>query len=208
MSVMEGTLFSALAVATPSSFAQIVSLACHDLRTPLATVHGFARTIDRLEPLPERTLRYVGLMAEGSAQMAELLERLALVARVERGVYSPALREVDSLELARSAAGLVAAGEVAVTGEGAEVEIDPDATERSIAALCTGAARHGDSERIACEVRGLELRISPVGGAAAPILLGEDLRDFGAVAARIQIEALGGAVEIEGDALRVLFQQA
>src|SRR5215471_11026002 len=30
-------------------FARLVSLACHDLRTPLATVHGFARTLARVE---------------------------------------------------------------------------------------------------------------------------------------------------------------
>jgi signal transduction histidine kinase len=190
-------------VATPTTFAQIVSLACHDLRTPLATVHGFARTIDRLEPLQERTRRYVSLMAEGSAQMAELLERLALVARIERGTYAPALRELDSLELARSAAALVTVGEVAVGGKGVAVEVDPEATERSIAAFCTAAIRHGDSEQLECEVQGPELAISPVGADAAPILLGDDLRDFGAAAGRIHIEALGGSVAIEGDTLRV-----
>lgn len=190
-------------MATPTTFAQIVSLACHDLRTPLAIVHGFARTIDRLEPLQERTQRYVGLMAEGSAQMAELLERLALIARIERGAYEPALREVDTLELTRSAAERVAAGEVHVEGEGAQVEVDPEATELSIAAFCTAAARHGESERVTCVVDGRELAISPVGADAAPILLGEDLRDFGAAAARIHVEALGGSVSMDGDELRV-----
>ena len=28
-----------------NAFARLVSLACHDLRTPLATVHGFATTL-------------------------------------------------------------------------------------------------------------------------------------------------------------------
>ena len=36
-------------VATDRFFARFVSLACHDLRTPLATVSGFARTLERLE---------------------------------------------------------------------------------------------------------------------------------------------------------------
>ena len=30
-----------------TSFARLVSLAVHDVRTPLATVHGFARTLTR-----------------------------------------------------------------------------------------------------------------------------------------------------------------
>ena len=38
-------------------FAQLVMLACHDLRTPLATVHGFAQTLVRMEGHDETTVR-------------------------------------------------------------------------------------------------------------------------------------------------------
>jgi signal transduction histidine kinase len=190
-------------VASDRSFAQIVSLACHDLRTPLAAVHGFARTIDRLEPLQERTQHFVGLMVEGSGEMAELLERLALVARIERGVYEPALRDVDSLELVRTAAGLVRAGDVSVAGEGGSVHVDPDQTERSLTAFLTCAVRHGSGDRVECSVDGPVLAIAPVTTESGPILLGEDLRDFGAAAARIHVEALGGSVSVAEQTLRV-----
>jgi signal transduction histidine kinase len=190
-------------VATARSFAQVVSLACHDLRTPLATVHGFARTIDRLEPLQPRTQRYIGLMVEGSGQLAELLDRLALITRIERGVYEPALREVDSLELAESAAAHVTAGEVDVTGEGETVGIDPAPTEHSLAAFLTCAIRHGGCDSLACVVAGRELAIRPVTEESGAVLLGDDLRDFGAAAARIHVEALGGSVAVEDDALRL-----
>ena len=184
-------------------FAQVVSLACHDLRTPLATVHGFARTIERLPPTDERTGRYIGLIVEGSSQIAELLERLALVSRIERGAYEPALQRLDSFELAQAAAASVAVGDVAVSGRGAEVEIDPVQSERSIAALLVAAIRHGDSERLLCEVHGPELEIRPVSEESRRILLGEDLRDFGAAAAGIHLEALGGSVAVEEDVLLV-----
>jgi signal transduction histidine kinase len=184
-------------------FAQVVSLACHDLRTPLATVHGFARTIERLPPADERTGRYIGLIVEGSSQIAELLERLALVSRIERGAYEPMLRPVDCFELAQAAAASVAVGDVAVSGTGAEVEVDPVQAERSIAALLVAAIRHGDSERLGCEVDGPELEIRPVSDASRRILLGEDLRDFGAAAAGIHLEALGGSVAVEEDVLLV-----
>jgi K+-sensing histidine kinase KdpD len=190
-------------VASDHTFAQLVSLACHDLRTPLAAVHGFARTIDRLEPLQARTRRYIGIMVEGSGQLAQLLERLALIARIERGAYQPALQQMDSLELAQKAAELVAAGEVSVTGEGETVEVDPTPTEQTVAAFLTCALRHGDSEELDCAVRGRELSIRPVTGELAAILLGEDLRDFGAAAARIHVEALGGSVAVQDDALLV-----
>jgi len=35
-------------VTDDNQFARLVMLACHDLRTPLATVHGFAHTLARL----------------------------------------------------------------------------------------------------------------------------------------------------------------
>ena len=146
-------------------FAEVVSLACHDLRTPLATVHGFARTIERLEPEDERAGRYVGLIVEGSGQMAALLERLALVARIERGTYEPPRRTVDSLELASAAAALVRAGDVSVSGTGAPVEVDPDPTERSVRRLLS-RARCGMAalDPLPCDGRGPELEIGPVSG--------------------------------------------
>jgi hypothetical protein len=154
-----------------------------------------------MDPLPERTRRYVGLMVEGSTQIADLLERLALIARIERGSYAPTRQSLDSLELVRAAAELVGVGEVAVDGAGAAVEVDPAAAEQSLAAFFTCAIRHGDSEQLECDVRGAELAITPVTAGSSAILLGDDLRDFGAVAARIHIEALGGSVSVDGDKL-------
>ena len=47
-----------------SRFPRVVSLACHDLRTPLATVYGFARTLTRAGELDDRTLRFLGMIEE------------------------------------------------------------------------------------------------------------------------------------------------
>jgi hypothetical protein len=52
-------------------------------------------------------------------------------------------------------------------------------------------------------VSGNELAITPVTEESAPILLGEDLRDFGAAAARMHVEALGGSVTVDGDSLHM-----
>jgi signal transduction histidine kinase len=190
-------------VADDPDFSRLVSLACHDLRTPLATVHGFARTLDRLEPLQERASRYLGLMAAASEEMADLLDRLAIVARIESGRYEPVLQTADSLELARSAAEQVEAGTVEVDGEGAPVEVDREWMERSLAAYAQCAIRHGDGDRIAISVRGAELQYAPVTAGSGPVLLGDELRDLGAAAARRLVEALGGSVSVSGDSLVV-----
>ena len=52
-------------------FARLVSLACHDVRTPLATVHGFATTLTRTVELAAPADRYVQMIEQASAQMAE-----------------------------------------------------------------------------------------------------------------------------------------
>jgi signal transduction histidine kinase len=81
-------------------FPELVSIACHDLRTPLATVYGFSRTLGRLE-LEAPASRYVEMIDAASDQLGELLDQLSLVTRIESGRYEPALADVDALALAR-----------------------------------------------------------------------------------------------------------
>ena len=45
--------------------------------------------------------------------------------------------------------------------------------------------------------------IEPVIPSAAPIVLGDDLKDLPAAAARRVVEALGGSLELEGERLQV-----
>jgi signal transduction histidine kinase len=185
-----------------TAFARLVSLACHDLRTPLATVNGFARTLERGD-LPQPEARYVEMISAAAGQMADLLELLGLAARIESGRYEPTRIDVDSLELARSAADELGADRVGVSGGGGAVGVDPDPVRRAVTALARCALRHGGLERVELAVRGSELAISPVTPASAPVLLGEDLRDLGAAVAVRVVEACGGAVAVEGDTLIV-----
>src|SRR3954468_9181562 len=90
-------------VSDDTPFAKLVSLACHDVRTPLATVHGFVKTIERTVELEPPTDRYMEMIGAASAQMAELLDELSLAARIEAGRYDPAFRDTDTLALARGA---------------------------------------------------------------------------------------------------------
>jgi signal transduction histidine kinase len=190
-------------LAEDPQFARLVMLACHDLRTPLATVHGFAHTLARVEGLDETSSRYVEMITSASGQMAELIDELSVAARLAAGRYDPPLRAVDTLELARAAAERLGDERVGVAGEGAELELDADAIERAVAALARCALRHGGVERVELEVRGPELSLTPVTPASAPVLLGEDLRDLGAAVAGRVIQARGGSVALDGEALTV-----
>jgi signal transduction histidine kinase len=186
-----------------ASFPRLVSLAAHDLRTPLATIHGFAQTLIRMDDLGEPKQRYVEMIGLAARQLAELLDELGLATRIESGRYEPNMQPVDTLALARTAASKLGEDRVAVSGTGREVRVDVEATERGVAALVQAALRHGGLELVEVRVDGAQLAVSPITPSSAPVLLGEDLRDLGAAVGVLVIRALGGSVEMEGDVLAV-----
>jgi signal transduction histidine kinase len=189
--------------ADDSSFPRLVSLAAHDLRTPLATIHGFAQTLIRMGDLGEPKQRYVEMIDAASRQLAELLDELGTAARIESGRYEPSQQPVLTLGLAESAAIQLGEDRVKVSGDGAEVRVDPEATERGISALVQAALRHGGLDEVTLHVDGSTLELSPVTASSGPVVLGEDLRDLGAAVAVRVVRALGGSVELDGDTLRI-----
>jgi len=184
-------------------FAKLISLACHDLRTPLATVYGFARTISRADGLDPTLVSYSEMIETASKQLAELLDELSLAARIEGGRYEPKLESVTPGELAAAAAERLGPDRVGVSGDGAGVTVDPEATKRSVSALVQCALRHGGLEHVDVVADGQELRVSPITPASAPVVLGEDLRDLGAAVAVTHVGWLGGSVAVDGDTLTV-----
>ncbi|HEY2541793.1 MAG TPA: histidine kinase dimerization/phospho-acceptor domain-containing protein [Gaiellaceae bacterium] len=186
-----------------TSFARLVSLACHDVRTPLATVHGFTTTLARTVELAPPADRYVEMIEAASRQMAELLDELSLVARIEAGRYDPVLREADTLELARSAAERLGDDRVHVSGEGATIETDLAGVDRGVSALVQSVLRHGGLDEVDVTVRGKEIEVTPVTDASAPVVLGQDLRDLGAAVAVRLIETLGGSVSVSERTLTI-----
>jgi signal transduction histidine kinase len=183
-------------------YTKLVSIACHDLVNPLATIHGFARTLERLE-LDEPAGRYVEMIRLAGEQMRELIEQLRIATQIEAGRYAPALVGVDSLELARGAAEALDDGRVTVSGEGSVVMVDPDPARRAVAQLVRAAARYGGYDSVELLVRGPELAISPLGRAAAPVLLGERFDELGGPAAAMLIRALGGSLAAEDECLLI-----
>jgi signal transduction histidine kinase len=183
-----------------SRFAELVSVACHDILTPLATVYGFARTLEQL-PLEAPAPRYVEMIGTASSQIDELVDQLRLVARIEAGKYEPTLIERDSLALAGEAAARLEEGRVEVSGRGAPVLVDPEPTARALAQLARATARFGGHDSVALAVDGPELVVSPLSAAARPVVLGEDARELAAPAAGVLIRALGGSLEARGETL-------
>jgi signal transduction histidine kinase len=190
-------------VQNDTSFARLVSLACHDVRTPLATVNGFVKTLERTAELEPPADRYVEMIDQASAQMAELLEELSLAARIESGRYDPTLRETDTLELAREAQTRLGEDRVRISGDGAPVTTDVEAVARGVSALIQAALRHGGLDEVDVALRGAVIDVTPVTESSSRVVLGQDLRDLGAAVAVRVIERLGGTVAVDGVTLSI-----
>jgi signal transduction histidine kinase len=186
-----------------TSFSRLVALAAHDLRTPLATINGFAQTLERMGGLEAPNDRYVAMIVEASRQLAELLDELGLAARIESDRYEPNLQPVSTLELAEAAREELGEDRVRVGGSGGEVKVDVEATRRGISALAQAALRHGGLEEVEVEAGADTLAIRPVTESSGPVVTGADLRDLGAAVAVRLVEALGGSVWLDGDAVWV-----
>jgi signal transduction histidine kinase len=193
-------------VASQPTFAQLVSLACHDLRTPLATASGFAHTLARVDTLEPPADRYVEMIGAASDQMTQLLDLLGAAARIESGRFEPQLREADSRELAEAAAQQLG-DEAAEDGEGAAVAVDPPWAENALVALGECVRRHGALERVTYAVDGPEISIGPVREGVGRIALGEDLKDFGAAVGVRLLRVMGAEVEVDGERLVVRLPQ-
>jgi signal transduction histidine kinase len=183
-------------------FAQLVAIACHDLRSPLAVVFGFSRTLTRAA-LDERAAHYVAMIDAASIQLGEVLDELSLVTRIEDGRFAPELEEADSLELARAAAAELEEDRLVVSGEGAAVRVPVRDLTRALSRLGKASARHGGHDSVSLVVSGPKLRISPISRTAEPVVLGQEVRELGAAAAVVLIEALGGSLAVENETLTI-----
>ena len=152
--------------------------------------------MQRAAELEPPVSRYVEMIVAASEQLTELLEELGLAARIAGGRYEPVLADVDTLEVARAAV-------PEAEGTGTTVTTDPPTVQRSLGALAECLRKHGGVPSVALRVDGAELTLEPVTEAAAPVVLGKELKDLGAAVALRAIHALGGSVELEGERLLV-----
>jgi signal transduction histidine kinase len=191
----------------PQSFAQLVSLACHDLRTPLATASGFARTLQRLDELEPPADRYVEMIGAATDQLADLLDLLGAVTRIESDRFEPQLHGTTTRELADDAARRIESGRAAVEGDGAAVNADREWAAVCLSAVAEAARRHGGLEQITMRVEGPLVAVTPIVDNAGAIAMGDELRDFAAAVGVQVLQRSGAAVRLDGTSLHVRFPE-
>jgi signal transduction histidine kinase len=86
--------------------ADFVSLVSHELRSPMASVIGSARTLQMRwrELTPEQRESFLGLIAHETSRLAELIGDVLDTSRIEAGTFSYSFTDVDLADLVRAAA--------------------------------------------------------------------------------------------------------
>lgn len=179
-------------------FPRLVLAACHDLRSPLSTAHGFARTLERIGELDERQRRYVELVVASTQDLDRLIGALGALARIEAGELRVAEEPYELAVVVRAAAEAASAAlgeerEVdAAGGEGVRGLGDSAQLERGLSLLAEAAVRlsvEGGAASLEGRSDGAVLVRAPLDGARAA--LDNGTRDLRAAAARGLLSALG-----------------
>lgn len=88
---------------TTAQMRQFIADAGHELRTPLTVVMGYLDALQNGIVAGDGAQRTYGVMLEESRRMRTVIEKLILLARMDRPPASGAIRPVDLLEIAQRA---------------------------------------------------------------------------------------------------------
>jgi signal transduction histidine kinase len=133
--------------------ADFVSLVSHELRSPMATVIGSARTLQARwrELQPEQRDSFLALIADETNRLADLIADVLDTSRIEAGTFSYVFDDVNLAELVREVAASAAVGqdEVPVTATFGEslptIRADRERLRQVLANLVENAVKYSPS---------------------------------------------------------------
>ncbi len=142
--------------------ADFVSLVSHDLRSPMATVIGAARTLQQRwrELAPEQRDSFVALIADETSRLSSLISDVLDTSRIDSGSFSYSFRDVDVGMLVRDAAAAASLSQDEVPVEAAvrdplpDVRADPERLRQALTNLIENAVKwspHGTPVEVVAE---------------------------------------------------------
>jgi signal transduction histidine kinase len=164
---------------TNEVMANFVTLAAHELRTPVTAIHGFVQTLNhlgaRLTDEQRRDVRQA--LEQQTARLAQLVEQLLDLSRLDAAAVEVRPRRVElrkELEVTVASAASAWAGTVEVSvGANDDATVDPLVLDRIVTNLVTNAFRYGKPPvRVAAErINGqLVVHVEDSGPGVAPEL--------------------------------------
>jgi signal transduction histidine kinase len=184
---------------------ELMSMVAHDLRTPLAIVYGFAKTLERGGNLDERQLRFLQQIADAAGDMDRMIANVSTIGHAISGRWQPALSALGAAELAVAAHKAVAArtdGRVVGLRPPiipAQITTELERAARALALLAEASLRL-DPSRPEASI-GAEKDCIAI-GPFSPELIGivtTPGRDVAVEAARMVLERLGARIGSVGD---------
>ncbi|MFL5928081.1 MAG: ATP-binding protein [Gaiellaceae bacterium] len=147
--------------------ANFVSLAAHELRTPVTTIYGFVQTLNRLEDrLGEAQKHEVReALEQQTLRMASLVEQLLDLSRLDADAVEVRPQRLDLRQRLTDVVDIAAgprAAEVHVEVlDAATANVDPAIVDHIVTNLVTNALRYGRAPvRVTADVRGAQVRIT------------------------------------------------
>ena len=80
---------------TNELLAMSIGPACHELRSPLAVVYGFAKMLEGNPDFDERTSRYISAIVSSSQRLDDLLDDLSKLGRIAAGRLHPTVESTS-----------------------------------------------------------------------------------------------------------------
>jgi signal transduction histidine kinase len=204
-----------------------VAITSHELRTPITAIRGFVKTLlrntDRLGP--EQVANFMMIIDRQSARLAQLVEDLLFMSRIEAGTIRLSMQPVTLGEFLREAVESLgpdgkARVEVRADPEDASVVLDPQRVEQIVRNLLDNAVKFSPPEApVLLEGRagddGVVLTVSDRGEGIRPEdlpLIFDRFHQAGEVMSRQRegaglglyitkrlVEAMGGSIEVTSE---------
>lgn len=182
--------------------------ACHELRSPLAVVYGFARMLEGSPNIDEAAaIKYVGQIVRSAERLDHMLDDLSKIGRIAASRLHPQVEHVPLRSVIDDiCATSTNEGRVTVDpGADVTVRVDPvwltEAMQATIDGLCF---EEGIDVRITWRHEPHEVQIHVVPNSSFPMIDVEPEKSgLGVSLARMRVVAMGGSYEGSGDRLVV-----
>ena len=143
---------------------QLLAVTAHELRTPVAIVNGFVKTLvqhwDELDEGERRQM--VESAARGGDRLGRLVDDLLTAARLESGALEMRTRRFELATLVEETVADLATGDIEVVTEPVDVLADHDRVRQMVANYLTNALRYGTGP--------IKVTVSIVDGAARVVV--------------------------------------
>ncbi|MCB0878444.1 MAG: hypothetical protein KDC46_05630 [Thermoleophilia bacterium] len=187
--------------------------ACHELRSPLAVVYGFARMLEHGESLDDAAReKYVGQIVRGAERLDSMLDDLSKIGRIAAGRTPPHVEHVSLRSIVDDlCATSTLDGRLHVEpGDDVTIKADPAWLTESLQATVDGLCfEDGIDVRVSWRHEPHEVHIHLVPNSTFPMVDVEpEKSNLGISLARMRVVAMGGSFDGSGDRVVVVLPRA